>query len=695
MMADKNTKDVIIVGTGVAGSLVAKLLTDHVYDCLNKKLIHRLEVTPKIKIREISILMLEAGLEAGVELESSAAHETYDNYLNTFYNKIAKTPNSPYPVLDQAPSPDVIDIQQINPSNPNTEGYLVQLGPTPFASDAIRVGGGSTMHWLGTTPRMLPNDFKTKEKYNRGVDWPLSYQELQPYYEMAEFEMGVSGDVSKQAYPNVDDIYDYYGKDYVFPMKEIPQSFMDLKIIESLEGKNIEINNEDITLKFVSSPQARNSIPNSTYKNSKIIKAIKDNSPCEYRFVFDDNESNYKAIGSVWNPYVGERCEGNASCVPICPVQAKYNALKTLKKALYKTTDENKLDRIESLEIKAQSVVYKLSVDTTQDNRISKLHLRKYATAAKSTFTEEVIDTSNSIVILAANAFENPKILLNSKYSKVENGKTVFKTVANTSNQVGRNLMDHPVMLTWGLFKEKVYPFRGPGSTTNLSSFRDGNFRSDFAPWISPLDNGGWTWPRFSPGSDVDEFLKQGLFGEELKNKLEERLCKQILIHFEFEQLPNPENRVMISDDYLDELGIPRPIIHYKLTDYEKKAMAEAKKISDKMFEMMGAVDYTQFKDTDYHTFVYNEVRYSFKGAGHNIGTHRMGDDPKTSVTNSYCKTWDHPNLYLIGAGNMPTSATSNPTLTMAAFTIRSVESIFNDLTNQLKQKTNETEANK
>ena len=46
----------------------------------------------------------------------------------------------------------------------------------------------------------------------------------------------------------------------------------------------------------------------------------------------------YQVVGSVWDPYTGERCEGNASCVPICPVQAKYNALKTLKNVCKKTS---------------------------------------------------------------------------------------------------------------------------------------------------------------------------------------------------------------------------------------------------------------------------------------------------------------------------------------------------------------------
>ncbi|MDR6923804.1 GMC family oxidoreductase [Chryseobacterium sp. 2987] len=755
MRKPTHKKDVIIVGTGIAGSLIAKLLTDHVYSLNGKKFIHRTAANLRFKeilaeidfesvkklehlpasasyqneinnskdrthkeidaqaakknidpktlenriglelfktyfflefYHEISILMYEAGLEAGVELDSVSSMTNYTEYMRTFYTQEAKVPNSPYPNLKQAPSPNVLNVAQITPPFPDKKGYLVQFGPMAFASDAIRVGGGTTLHWLGTTPRMLPNDFRLTEKYGieinkpdssdkSPINWPIDYDTLKPYYEMAEFEIGVSGDVSKQEYPIDESMEEYYGN-YVFPMEEIPQSYMDNQIIKGLKDTSVKLNFEEIQLLLVPSPQGRNSAPNLRYGNTKVIRA-KYKKP-GYSLVLDDSEKEeYKALGSIWNPYMGERCEGNASCVPICPVQAKYNALKTLKKALYKINENDNLKRNPHIEIKAQSVVYRLSVD---QKRISKVHLRRYTSKEKTDFIEEFIDTSDSIVILAANAFENPKILLNSKYMVTENGRQVEKTVANNSDQVGRNLMDHMVMLTWGLFPEPVYSYRGPGSTTNISSFRDGKFRSEFSAWISPLDNWGWSWPAFSPGSDLSEFLGQGLFGTDLKEALTYRLSRQVLFHFEIEQLPNPNNRVTINNQYMDALGIPRPVVHYELTDYEKKAMEQAKLASDQIFERLGIQDFTKYNATDPNTTVYNNVRYSYNGAGHIVGTHRMGSSPDDSVTDSYCKSWDHPNLYIVGAGNMTTLGTSNPTLTLSAFTIRSVESILTDL---------------
>jgi choline dehydrogenase-like flavoprotein len=701
-MNQLDKKDVIIVGTGIAGSLIAKLLTDHVFDISAGKIIHRIDAENISTVRELSIVMFEAGLEAGLELDSSNSATTYNDYIRTYYMKEAKVPNSPYPNLKQAPSPDVLDMQKIIPPFPGKKGYLVQFGPMPFASDAIRIGGGTTLHWLGTTPRMLPNDFRLSEKYGikinkpdseekTSINWPIDYQTLKPYYEMAEFEIGVSGNVSKQEYPISESMQEYYG-DYVFPMEEIPQSYMDHRISEKLVGTSVELKSENFPILLVPSPQGRNSTPNPEYGKSKIIKA--EAADHKYKLVLNNlDKDDYKALGSVWNPYMGERCEGNASCVPICPVQAKYNALKTLKKALYKFNKNENLQRNHNIQIRAQSVVYRLSVDQQDQEKISKVHIRRYISEEKTDFVEEVIETSDSIVILAANAFENPKILLNSKYTVEKNGAQIEKTVANSSDQVGRNLMDHMVMLTWGLFPEAVYPFRGPGSTTNISSFRDGNFRSGYSAWISPLDNWGWGWPTNSPSSDVQEFIGKGIFGKDLKKALAERLSRQVLFHFEIEQLPNPNNRVVINNEYLDALGIPRPVVYYELTDYEKIGMQQAKLASDQMFEKLSIEDFTKYSETDNNTFVYDGIRYSYNGAGHIVGTHRMGDSSENSVTNSYCKSWDHPNLYIVGAGNMTTLGTSNPTLTLSAFTIRSVESILGDLEQKLKTEKHETEA--
>lgn len=621
--------DVVIVGSGVAGSIAAKMLTK-----AGKK-----------------VLMLEAGLKAGVALDKEGAYKTYQGYIDTFYKAAAKAPNAPYPKIKDAPAIDVMDVPVLKDGQPDTNsGYLVQMGPVPFGSDAVRGAGGTTLHWLGTTLRMLPNDFKMKTVYGHSVDWPISYEDLKPYYEMAELEIGVSGDVNDQKMPNMGE--DFFGKDYVFPMEKIPQSYLDEVIIQKTEGMSVELNGKNYDITCISTPQGRNSTPNPNYK-AQAKDIVWDNEAQQLRINPDMPES-YRPVGSVWHDYTGERCEGNASCVPICPVQAKYNALKTLKNADFS-----------HLVISTQSVASSLLINPTTQ-QIDGVVYKKYDNPDEPTYTSEV--ATAKIYVLAANAIENAKLLLASE-------------AANSSDQVGRNLMDHLVMLTWGLTKEKIYPFRGPGSTTNIPTFRDGDFRQEHAAWISPLDNWGWGWPTFAPGSDVSDALQKGLFGKELKQYLHDKITRQFLLHFECEQAPEADNRVTISPEYKDQIGNFRPVIHYSVSDYMLKSMKAAKDVSDQIFVHSEVTDYTQYSQQNDPGYVeYEGQGYTFRGAGHIVGTHRMGSQPEDSVVDKDMRTWDHNNLFLVGCGNMPTLGTSNPTLTMSALTFKATEAILKQL---------------
>jgi choline dehydrogenase-like flavoprotein len=81
-----------------------------------------------------------------------------------------------------------------------------------------------------------------------------------------------------------------------------------------------------------------------------------------------------------------------------------------------------------------------------------------------------------------------------------------------------------------------------------------------------------------------------------------------------------------------------------------------------------------------HQAFEWNGRPYATLGAGHLCGTHRMGRDPSTSVVDSEQRSWDHRNLFVTGAGSMPTIGTSNPTLTLAALSCRTAAAILEDL---------------
>ena len=166
------------------------------------------------------------------------------------------------------------------------------------------------------------------------------------------------------------------------------------------------------------------------------------------------------------------------------------------------------------------------------------------------------------------------------------------------------------------------------------------------------------------------------LFGKKLVNRLNDLITRQIRLGFLVEQTPDRKNRVTLSEQHYDGLGLPRPAISYDLSNYTKKGIVAAKRTADLLFKKMNATSFTK-EPPPGHPMAFDwpidgkMTRIAFGGAGHLMGTYRMGSDPRNSVVNSYQRSWDHPNLFLVGSGVFPTTATANPTLTLAALVLR------------------------
>ena len=294
------------------------------------------------------------------------------------------------------------------------------------------------------------------------------------------------------------------------------------------------------------------------------------------------------------------------------------------------------------------------------------------------------------IYVLAAHAVENAKILLSSPW-----GNT---TVANSSDQVGRNLADHPISLVYGITDEPVYGYRGPLSTSGIESLRDGAFRQYRGAFRMEIGNDGWTWPHGDPYTTPQDFLNQGLYGKALADAVAHRLVRQTRIGCLTEQLPNKNFCVELSDK-MDVLGIPRPKLTYGIDEYGQRALSAAVAASIQVFRRLIAnpvieSNYTEWlpdgsvrltRDDEHSDSSENGppnifVREGWAGAGHLMGTHRMGSSPNDSVVNLVQQSWDHPNLYLLGSGNWPSYATGNPTLTIAALALRAGDAILAQL---------------
>jgi choline dehydrogenase-like flavoprotein len=260
------------------------------------------------------------------------------------------------------------------------------------------------------------------------------------------------------------------------------------------------------------------------------------------------------------------------------------------------------------------------------------------------------------VYVIAAHGIETAKLLLQSRTAERPNG------VANSSDQVGRNLMDHPTILSWALAGEPVWPYRGPMSTSGIESTRAGQWRAEYASFRVQTDNRGWEWPGETPDSTVRALVEKGLRGADLDRALADHSSREIAFATMAEQLPVAENRIVPDYETRDAIGLPRPRITFKIDDYTRKALDHGRRIHEQIF--------TAMKATEKH---HGDTLF---GAGHVVGTYRMGADPKTSVVNTDQRAHDHPNLYLLGSGVFPTSAASNPTLTIAALALRAVDAI-------------------
>ncbi|PRQ09760.1 GMC family oxidoreductase [Enhygromyxa salina] len=539
-MAEQRSADVIIVGAGIAGMTTA----------------HRLAQAG------VSVIVLDAG----PRVDRAQALQTYRSAL-------VKIPESPFPMAEHASYPTTTDV--------GADVYYVQDGADLFKSAYLRVVGGTTWHWLGMTIRLLPCDFTLFSQFGVGRDWPIGYDELEPWYIEAERELGVAGE---------GDLGSWRGAPY--PMKPIPLSYSDLEIKAAIGALEHEV---------TINAQARNTTD------------------------YDGRPA----------------CCGASSCIPLCPIVARYDASVHVAKA-----------EAAGVEIIENAVAYRIEVDT--QGEVAAIHARRPDGA-------ELVATGR-LYVLAAHAIETPKLLLMSRTDALPEG------VANHSDQVGRNLMDHPIQLSWAVVDRPLGQYRGPLSTAGIDGTRTLASRDTRAGFRVEFGNDGWTWPVGSPAQRVPELLARGLRGPALATALAARCSRELRLSSMAEQLPDPNNRVVPDFDRLDAFGLPRPRISYQVDSYTRSGMDDARAVHDQIFSALGGA----------------EVQHgeAYAGAGHAMGTYRMGADPTSSVVDADLRAHQHPNLFMLGSGTFPTGGTANPTLTIVALALRASATIIEDLPN-------------
>src|SRR5215469_11108880 len=553
-MADDNM-DVVIVGSGFAGALIANELAKQ-----GKR-----------------VVILEAG--AGIPTD-------INEYMNRFYKAADKVPESPYtpPLFDKdgqfseeindpskvpAGRPTVRTLGPDDWANPR-KSYFVHdkkkddgQPATPFGSTYDRVAGG-TSHWLGTCLRFVPADFEMRKRYPscpKGfVDWPINYNDLERHYRKAEEELGVSADIGEQNYLGIT-----FPAGYRYPMPRIPESLTDRAVRNALKNLNpaetafLGMSRPPTKIPVRGVPAARNSEP---YRNRRA-------------------------------------CAGNTNCIPICPIQAKYDPTITL----------NDARNTGFVTFKERTVAYEIVVGA--NDLVSEIKYKRYQTdTGKETDRGSI---KARIYVIAANPIETARLLLMSN-----NGGRTARGVVNRSDMVGRNLMDHPYYVVWGLSPKKIYPYRGPLITSGIGDLCDGPFRRERAAFRVDIGNEGWNFvvggdPNVTTLDFVNGLNKSGvnaplerrdsrlgdeeLFGKQLIDRLNEKFTRQFRCGFLIEQTPDLENRVTLSLNYKDGLGLPRPQISYNLSDYTRRGFVAAHRMKNLLFRKMGLADFTRIED--------------------------------------------------------------------------------------------------
>jgi choline dehydrogenase-like flavoprotein len=535
--------DAVIVGAGAAGGVVAKQLA----------------------LGGLSVVLLERGQWL------TAADCRKDDLRN---QRTSVLGNNAGPDEDRNPRV-AVDL--------NGRERVVLPSEGSYSNNAACVGGG-TFTYGAQAWRYQEKDFRMASTY--GVpegstlsDWPISYADLEPYYEKAEYEIGVSGDVSADPF--------HAPRRRPLPMPPLPVN-REYGILKPA-AQRLGLHPFDI-------PMLRNSVP------------YGGRPPC---------------MQCRW--CVGFACEVNAKCgtqnTAIPAALATGNCeLRTGCMAREVLIDSRG---------RAAGVAYYDADDRRQEQYAGK-------------------------VIVSSAAVESARLLLNSRSGFHPPG------LGNRYGLVGRNLQGHTYTGAWGIFDYDIYDDIGPGANIAVCDYNHGN------PGLiggAMLANEFIRLPYQFVGA-----LPPGVpqWGRAHKDFMRQWYRRSIAIQGPTQEIPIAGSRVEVDPKVKDYWGIPVARLSggkHPKTMETSAAMAEK---AEAWLKAAGAI-------RTWKRLAGNGT----SGGQHQAGTCRMGDDPRTSVVDKYCRVHDHDNLYVIDGSVHVTNGGFNPVLTIMAIAYYAAEHIL------------------
>ena len=278
------------------------------------------------------------------------------------------------------------------------------------------------------------------------------------------------------------------------------------------------------------------------------------------------------------------------------------------------------------------------------------------------TETKETYDFNAKIIFLCASTIASASILLQSKSERFPNG------LGNDCGELGHNIMDHHFHVGARAIAEgyddKYYKGRRPGGIY-IPRFRNLGGNSDSKDFIR-----GYGYQGGASRSSTSELVAELKYGPELKEAILKPGAWNVNLLAFGETLPDHSNRMYLDYDKRDEWGLPTVTFD---ADFGENELAMRKDMQDQAVKMLEAAG---FKDIQ----GYDNIEGRAMGLGiHEMGTARMGHDPKTSVLNKYNQVHNCTNVYVTDGSFMTSAGCQNPSLTYMAFTARAANHAANE----------------
>jgi choline dehydrogenase-like flavoprotein len=572
--------DAVVVGSGAAGGTAAHVLT----------------------ARGLEVLLLEAGRRIDTTKELRSMEWPYDHprrgdmpadrealTLNEYTIR-----NPPYARGSKAKH--VYSYVQSWSGSDYSKNLVVDEKDHPYTGTKYawvraRCLGGKTNIWGRLALRLSDWDFKAKSHDGYGEDWPISYKDVEPYYDKVDLYLGISGHREHLPY-----------------------------LPDSLFQRTTRLNPAEVRLRGHLKTMGRVLTP---YRAGVTTDGLKHN---KYR----------------------SRCLGRGACsrrAGGCDIHAAFDSPTGFIAPAGETG---------RLAVRTNATAYEVTVDPATG--------RARGVAFVDTETGRHYEARGRTVVLAASTLESARLMLLSRSARYPGG------IGNSSGHVGHNFCEHvmgPSVL--GRYKDLV------GRPRTLDDGRPGGF---YIPRFRNLKD---RHPHFIRGYGFEGGSGAGLFpgmagqtpgfGASFKQAVRENAGAYVHMGGFGEVLPRYENWMDLDPQVKDRWGVPVLRFHYAFGDNERKMAADMADTAKEMFESAGI----EVLSVDREVLTEG---WSI----HELGTARMGTDPKTSVLNPYQQSHDVRNLFVVDGSSHVSASCQNPTWTIMALAWRSCDHLADEL---------------